>query len=101
MVLARGIADQDQEYSVVGYLLYSFQIVILARVIVDRDQVSLSAEGVTTLVGLLNSTQEETMILSGKGTSLMKFTFNLQLMGTDLKFDLQPEFLTSTRYLKS
>lgn len=58
-------------------VLNSFQIVILARVIVDRDQVSLSAEGVTTLVGLLNSTQEETMILSGKRTSVMKLTLSL------------------------
>ncbi|XP_071497237.1 ankyrin and armadillo repeat-containing protein-like [Diadema antillarum] len=43
----------------------SYQIVVLARVIVDRDQVSLSAEGVTRLVGLLKSDDEETVILVG------------------------------------
>lgn len=42
------------------------QIVVLARVIVDRDQVSLSAEGVTKLVGLLKSENANTVILAGK-----------------------------------
>ncbi|XP_030846615.1 ankyrin and armadillo repeat-containing protein-like [Strongylocentrotus purpuratus] len=43
----------------------AFQIVVLARVIVDRDQVSLSAEGVTRLVGLLKSENPNTVILAG------------------------------------
>ncbi|XP_063964781.1 ankyrin and armadillo repeat-containing protein-like isoform X3 [Lytechinus pictus] len=43
----------------------AFQIVVLARVIVDRDQVSLSAEGVTRLVGLLKSENQNTVILAG------------------------------------
>lgn len=43
----------------------AFQIVVLARVIVDRDQVSLSAEGVTRLVGLLKSEDHNTAILAG------------------------------------
>ena len=38
---------------------------MLARVIVDRDKVSLSAEGVTTLVRLLRSGENNTIILAG------------------------------------
>lgn len=47
------------------FCFFFLQIVVLARVIVDRDQVSLSAEGVTRLVMLLKSTDENTIILSG------------------------------------
>ncbi|NXG27708.1 ANKAR protein, partial [Dromaius novaehollandiae] len=44
----------------------AFQIVILARVIVDADQVTLAARGVTTLVELLHSENTATLILTGK-----------------------------------
>ena len=47
------------------YLGIFFQIVVLARVIVDRDQVSLTAEGVTSLVELLQSKVDNVIILSG------------------------------------
>ncbi|PIK39875.1 hypothetical protein BSL78_23293 [Apostichopus japonicus] len=57
----RFLDSENEEYKAHA----AFQIVVLARVIVDRDQVSLSAEGVTTLVGMLNSTKDETIILSG------------------------------------
>ncbi|XP_071948397.1 ankyrin and armadillo repeat-containing protein-like [Antedon mediterranea] len=43
----------------------AFQIVILARVIVDEDQVTLSALGVTSLVRLLTSESDDTNILAG------------------------------------
>ncbi|XP_062434919.1 ankyrin and armadillo repeat-containing protein [Rhea pennata] len=46
--------------------LAAFQIVVLARVIVDVDQVTLSARGVTTLVELLSSENTATLILTGK-----------------------------------
>ena len=53
--------------SILNLLSFVFlQIVVLARVIVDRDQVTLSAEGVTRLVSLLRSENHETVILSGK-----------------------------------
>ena len=39
---------------------------ILARVIVDRDQVNLTAEGITKLVEILRSPDENAVILSGK-----------------------------------
>uniref|UniRef100_A0A674IDF7 Ankyrin and armadillo repeat containing n=1 Tax=Terrapene triunguis TaxID=2587831 RepID=A0A674IDF7_9SAUR len=44
----------------------AFQIVVLARVIVDVDQVTLSARGVTILVELLNSEKTATLVLTGK-----------------------------------
>ncbi|XP_050772345.1 ankyrin and armadillo repeat-containing protein [Gopherus flavomarginatus] len=44
----------------------AFQIVVLARVIVDVDQVTLSARGVTILVELLNSEKIATLVLTGK-----------------------------------
>ncbi|XP_033640039.1 ankyrin and armadillo repeat-containing protein-like isoform X1 [Asterias rubens] len=53
--------SEDEEYQAHG----AFQIVVLARVILDRDQVSLSAEGVTTLVRLLRSGDDNTVILAG------------------------------------
>ncbi|XP_033103193.1 ankyrin and armadillo repeat-containing protein-like isoform X2 [Anneissia japonica] len=43
----------------------AFQIVVLARVIVDEDQVTLSALGVTSLVRLLASEDDNTNILAG------------------------------------
>ncbi|NWX84136.1 ANKAR protein, partial [Nothoprocta pentlandii] len=46
--------------------LAAFQIVVLAKVIVDADQVTLSARGVMTLVELLNSEDTATLILTGK-----------------------------------
>ncbi|XP_070566344.1 ankyrin and armadillo repeat-containing protein-like isoform X3 [Ptychodera flava] len=52
----------------------AFQIVVLARVIVDRDQVTLSAEGVTRLVMLLQSEDENTVILSGRLMSSLAHT---------------------------
>ncbi|XP_067405132.1 ankyrin and armadillo repeat-containing protein isoform X4 [Emydura macquarii macquarii] len=44
----------------------AFQIVVLAKVIVDVDQVTLSAKGVTILVELLNSEKTATLVLTGK-----------------------------------
>ncbi|KAJ7345541.1 hypothetical protein JRQ81_001491 [Phrynocephalus forsythii] len=44
----------------------SFQIVVLARIIVDMDQVSLSARGVSILVELLCSEETATLVLTGK-----------------------------------
>ncbi|EMP26250.1 Ankyrin and armadillo repeat-containing protein [Chelonia mydas] len=46
----------------------AFQIVVLAKVIVDVDQVTLSARGVTILVELLNSEKTATLVLTGSGT---------------------------------
>ena len=42
----------------------AFQIIILARVIVDSDQVTLTARGVELLVHLLRSDQDPTQILT-------------------------------------
>ncbi|XP_077175569.1 ankyrin and armadillo repeat-containing protein [Paroedura picta] len=44
----------------------AFQIVVLARIIVDKDQVSLSARGVSILVDLLCSEEASTLVLTGK-----------------------------------
>ncbi|KAF7245037.1 Ankyrin and armadillo repeat-containing protein [Varanus komodoensis] len=44
----------------------AFQIVVLARIIVDMDQVSLSAKGVSILVELLCSEKPATLVLTGK-----------------------------------
>ncbi|XP_058888158.1 ankyrin and armadillo repeat-containing protein [Acipenser ruthenus] len=44
----------------------AFQIVILAKVIVDVDQVTLSARGITILVQLLKSQSSKTVILTGR-----------------------------------
>ncbi|XP_033006819.1 ankyrin and armadillo repeat-containing protein [Lacerta agilis] len=44
----------------------AFQIVILARIIVDMDKVSLSAKGVSILVDLLCSEKTATLVLIGK-----------------------------------
>uniref|UniRef100_A0A8C7MBK2 Ankyrin and armadillo repeat containing n=1 Tax=Oncorhynchus kisutch TaxID=8019 RepID=A0A8C7MBK2_ONCKI len=48
----------------------AFQIVVLAKVITDTDQVTLSARGVTVLVDLLQSTNPNTVVLTGNFTSL-------------------------------
>ena len=42
----------------------AFQIIVLARVIVDSDQVTLTARGVELLVSLINSELEPTQILT-------------------------------------
>ena len=39
---------------------------VLARVIVDRDQVDLTAHGVKALVSVLRSDDDNAVILSGK-----------------------------------
>ncbi|MEE6490366.1 hypothetical protein FKM82_015857 [Ascaphus truei] len=44
----------------------AFQIVVLARVIVDMDQVTLTARGVTILTELLNSENSATLVLAGQ-----------------------------------
>ncbi|XP_066493266.1 ankyrin and armadillo repeat-containing protein [Tiliqua scincoides] len=44
----------------------AFQIVVLARIIVDMDQVTLSARGVSILVDLLCSEETPTLVLTGK-----------------------------------
>ena len=45
--------------------MFILQVVILARVIVDRDQVYLTADGVTKLVNILKSKDETAVILAG------------------------------------
>ncbi|XP_062974649.1 ankyrin and armadillo repeat-containing protein [Elgaria multicarinata webbii] len=44
----------------------AFQIIVLARIIVDMDQVSLSARGVSILVDLLCSEKPATLVQTGK-----------------------------------
>ncbi|XP_007425384.1 ankyrin and armadillo repeat-containing protein [Python bivittatus] len=44
----------------------AFQIVVLARIIIDMDQVSLSARGISILVDLLCSEKPATLVLTGK-----------------------------------
>ncbi|KAG8124825.1 hypothetical protein E2320_020195 [Naja naja] len=44
----------------------AFQIVVLAKIIIDMDQVSLSARGISTLVDLLCSEKSTTLVLTGK-----------------------------------
>ncbi|XP_075686042.1 ankyrin and armadillo repeat-containing protein isoform X2 [Rhinoderma darwinii] len=46
--------------------LSAFQIVVLARIIVDMDQVSLSSRGVTILSELLHSKNSSTIVLAGE-----------------------------------
>lgn len=58
-------------YQTVSALL---QIIVLARVIVDADHVTLSARGVTVLVDLLQSTISSTIILTGKKQEQHKAT---------------------------
>lgn len=47
-------------------LLFCFQIIILAKVIIDVDHITLSARGVTILVESLYSVNSTTIILTGK-----------------------------------
>ncbi|KAH9489690.1 hypothetical protein Btru_037450 [Bulinus truncatus] len=42
----------------------SFQIVVLARVIVDKEQVNLTAQGIMMLVSKLSSSEEKVVVLS-------------------------------------
>ena len=52
----------------VGCVFFCFrsQVVILARVITDSDQVSLTAKGIACLVKILTSTNDEAVIMAGK-----------------------------------
>ncbi|XP_064647682.1 ankyrin and armadillo repeat-containing protein-like isoform X2 [Lineus longissimus] len=52
----------------------AFQIVVLARVIIDRDQVSLTALGVTTLVETLSSKDDNAVILAASLMSSLAHT---------------------------
>lgn len=47
-------------------LLFCFQIIVLAKVIIDVDHITLSARGVTILVDSLYSVQSTTIVLTGK-----------------------------------
>lgn len=54
------------KYSDVLYLLYSpNKIIVLAKVIIDVDHITLSARGVTILVNSLYSNQYPTIVLTG------------------------------------
>ncbi|KAM5152418.1 ankyrin and armadillo repeat-containing protein [Mantella aurantiaca] len=44
----------------------AFQIIVLSRIIVDMDQVTLSAQGVTILSELLHSKKSATIVLAGE-----------------------------------
>ncbi len=48
-----------------GHVRVARQVVVLARVIVDRDQVYLTADAITKLVSLLRSSDESAVILAG------------------------------------
>ncbi|KAJ1186968.1 hypothetical protein NDU88_003747 [Pleurodeles waltl] len=52
----------------------AFQIIVLARVIADVDQVTLTAKGVTILVRLLRSEEPATLILAGELISSLSHT---------------------------
>jgi len=52
-----------------------FQMVVLARVIIGSDQVSLTARGITQLVRLLGSREENIVILCGKYACLLLRTW--------------------------
>ncbi|XP_069589954.1 ankyrin and armadillo repeat-containing protein [Ranitomeya imitator] len=54
--------------------LSAFQIVVLARIIVDMDQVSLSSRGVTILSDLLHSNNSSTVVLAGELLSCLAHT---------------------------
>ncbi|XP_018428916.1 PREDICTED: ankyrin and armadillo repeat-containing protein [Nanorana parkeri] len=51
--------DADKAYA-------AFQIVVLSRIIVDMDQVTLSAQGVTILSELLHAKKSATIVLAGE-----------------------------------
>ncbi|WAQ94689.1 ANKAR-like protein [Mya arenaria] len=52
----------------------AFQIVVLARVIIDRDQVSLTAQGVTLLVKKLGSDDDNVIVLASSLLSSLAHT---------------------------
>ena len=52
--------------------MLSCQIVVLARVIVDVDQVALTAEGVTQLVKVLRSDDDNAIILAGMTSYILR-----------------------------
>nr|XP_022304478.1 ankyrin and armadillo repeat-containing protein-like isoform X5 [Crassostrea virginica] len=52
----------------------AFQIVVLARVIVDQDQVMLTASGVTLLVKKLHSTEDNVIVLAASLLSSLAHT---------------------------
>ncbi|XP_065929233.1 ankyrin and armadillo repeat-containing protein isoform X4 [Magallana gigas] len=52
----------------------AFQIVVLARVIVDQDQVMLTARGVTLLVEKLHSTEDNVIVLAASLLSSLAHT---------------------------
>ena len=54
--------------------LFYFQIVVLARVIVDQDQVILTARGVTYLVEKLHSTDDNVIVLAASLLSSLAHT---------------------------
>lgn len=57
------------------FVSYSaFQIVVLARVIVDQDQVNLTAEGVTLLVSNLKSKDDNAIVLAASLLSSLAHT---------------------------
>ncbi|ELU04066.1 hypothetical protein CAPTEDRAFT_159631 [Capitella teleta] len=63
--------DSNEEY----YRSYAaFQVVVLARVIVDQDQVSLTARGVTTLVKVLDAEDDDSVILAASLMSSLAHT---------------------------
>ena len=55
-------------------VLFFLQIVVLARVIVDRDQVLLTANGVTILVRKLNSDNDNVIVLASSLLSSLAHT---------------------------
>ena len=42
------------------------QMVVLARVITDMDQVTITAKGVSTLINILNAKDDNIIILTGE-----------------------------------
>ena len=55
-------------------IIVFFQIVVLARVIIDHDQVSLTAEGVTLLVNKLDSDDDNVIVLASSLLSSLAHT---------------------------
>ncbi|KAK7484931.1 hypothetical protein BaRGS_00023851, partial [Batillaria attramentaria] len=53
--------NDDDEYH---QCYAAFQIVVLARVIVDQDQVTLTAQGITVLVNKLHSKEDNVLVLA-------------------------------------
>lgn len=49
-----------------GFLFIFLQIIVLAKVIIDVDHITLTARGVTILVDSLYSLQPSTIVLTGK-----------------------------------